>query len=74
MSSVAVTAPPRRRRRTSLILWAGAVLVGLHVAIGLLSLVWLPYDPNAFTAAGWRAPPGCTGSARTGSDATCSRS
>jgi peptide/nickel transport system permease protein len=49
MSSVAVTAPPRRRRRTSLILWAGAVLVGLHVAIGFLSLVWLPYDPNAFT-------------------------
>ncbi len=49
MSSVAVTAPPRRRRRTSLILWAGAVLVGLHVAIGLLSFVWLPYDPNAFT-------------------------
>lgn len=49
MSSVAITAPPRHRRRTSLILWAGAVLVGLHVVIGLLSLVWLPYDPNAFT-------------------------
>lgn len=48
MSITAVTAP-KRRSRASLTLWAGAILVGIHVVTGLLSLVWLPYDPNAFT-------------------------
>lgn len=48
MSTTAATAP-RRRSRASLTLWAGALLVGIHVVTGLLSLVWLPYDPNAFT-------------------------
>jgi peptide/nickel transport system permease protein len=36
------------KRKLSLTLWAGIVLVGLHVVVGLLTLVWLPYDPNAF--------------------------
>jgi len=49
MSTAAVTTPPRRQGKKSLTLWAGAILVGLHVVVGLLSLVWLPYDPNAFT-------------------------
>jgi peptide/nickel transport system permease protein len=44
--------------KLSLTLWAGIFLVGLHVVVGLLTLVWLPYDPNAFTGgrlegAGW---------------------
>ncbi len=34
----------------------GAVVVGLHVAIGLLTLVWTPYDPSAMTG-GRLAPP-----------------
>lgn len=42
------TSPPVRRAR-SLSLWVGAVLVGLHVVIALLTLVWTPYDPTAMT-------------------------
>ena len=34
-------------RRHSLTLWAGLILVGLHVVTGLLTLVWTPYDPTA---------------------------
>ncbi|WEK06225.1 MAG: ABC transporter permease [Candidatus Devosia phytovorans] len=49
MSTISAAAPPRRKSKKSLTLWAGAILVGLHVLVGLLSLVWLPYDPNAFT-------------------------
>ncbi len=49
MSTIAVTAAPRRKRATGWLLWLGVLLVGLHVLTGLLSLVWLPYDPNAFT-------------------------
>ncbi|GLQ53325.1 ABC transporter permease [Devosia nitrariae] len=40
---------PSRGRRHSVALRAGALLVGMHVFVGLLTLVWLPYDPNAFT-------------------------
>lgn len=49
MSTIYVTAAPRRKRTTGWLLWLGVLLVGLHVVTGLLSLVWLPYDPNAFT-------------------------
>jgi peptide/nickel transport system permease protein len=35
--------------RGSLTLWAGIVLVGLHVLVALLTLVWTPYDPTALT-------------------------
>jgi peptide/nickel transport system permease protein len=38
------TAP--RRSRGSFTLWLGIVLVGLHVVMGLLTLVWTPYDPT----------------------------
>lgn len=34
----------------------GAILVGLHVAVGLLTLVWTPYDPTAMTG-GRLTPP-----------------
>ena len=36
----------RARRRRSLILVAGLLLVGTIVLIALVSLVWLPYDPS----------------------------
>ncbi len=45
--TAAVNTVPRQRRRHSLTLYAGIALVGLHVVVGLLSLVWLPYDPTA---------------------------
>jgi peptide/nickel transport system permease protein len=35
--------------RGSLTLWAGVILVGLHVLVALLTLVWTPYDPTALT-------------------------
>ncbi len=34
----------------------GIILVGLHVVVGLLSLVWLPYDPTGMTG-GRLSPP-----------------
>ncbi len=37
----------------------GATLVGVHVVIGLMTLVWTPYDPTAMTG-GRLAPPSLT--------------
>ena len=45
-----------RRSAVSITLVAGLVLVGLHVVTGLVSLVWLPYDPSTMTG-GRLAPP-----------------
>lgn len=53
MSAVAANAP---RSRGSATLWLGLLLVGLHVAVALLTLVWTPYDPTALTG-GRLAPP-----------------
>jgi len=53
MSAAVATAP---RAQGSLTLWLGLVLVGLHVAVALLSLIWTPYDPTALTG-GRLAPP-----------------
>jgi len=53
MSAVTATAP---RSRGSLTLWLGLLLVGIHVAVALLTLVWTPYDPTALTG-GRLAPP-----------------
>jgi peptide/nickel transport system permease protein len=53
MSVVAASAP---RSRGSATLWLGLLLVGLHVAVALLTLVWTPYDPTALTG-GRLAPP-----------------
>jgi peptide/nickel transport system permease protein len=38
-------ARPARPGRRSLLLGIGLLLVGLHVAVALLTLVWTPYDP-----------------------------
>lgn len=53
MSAVVATA---RRSRGSLTLWLGLLLVCLHVAVALLTLVWTPYDATALTG-GRLAPP-----------------
>jgi len=43
-------------RWPNLTLTLGILLVGLHIAVGLLTLVWLPYDPTALTG-GRLSPP-----------------
>lgn len=48
-------AGPSRPDRPSLTLAAGLLLVGLHVLVALLTLVWTPYDPTAL--AGMRLEP-----------------
>ncbi|TKT76354.1 ABC transporter permease [Aquamicrobium sp. LC103] len=48
--------PARRGLRFSPTLTAGLILVGLHIAIALLTLFWTPYDP-ASTAGGRLEPP-----------------
>ena len=53
MSAVAASAS---RSHGSATLWLGLLLVGLHVAVALLTLVWTPYDPTALTG-GRLAPP-----------------
>ncbi|HTN63728.1 MAG TPA: ABC transporter permease [Devosia sp.] len=47
---------PPARGLDSLTLWAGLILVALHVVIGLLSLVWTPYDPTAMAGGRLEAP------------------
>ena len=42
--------------RVSPTILIGSTLVGLHVVVGLLTLVWTPYDPTAMTG-GRLAPP-----------------
>jgi len=55
MTVVGELAVPRRDRG-SLTLWAGAALVGLHVGIALLTLVWTPYDPTGMVGGRLEAP------------------
>lgn len=43
-------------KRPGLTLTIGVLLVGLHIVVGLLTLVWLPYDPTSMTG-GRLAPP-----------------
>ncbi len=43
-------------RNVSLTLWLGVVLVGLHVAVALLTLVWTPYDPTITAGGRLEAP------------------
>ncbi len=47
---------PKRRSYGSLTLWVGLALVGLHIAIGLLTLVWTPYDPTGMSGGRLEAP------------------
>lgn len=56
MTAVSQTAAPQRRYRGSLTLWVGLVLVGLHVVVGLLTLVWTPYDASAMAGGRLEAP------------------
>ncbi len=44
-----IIASPEGRRRRSWTFTIGAIIVGLHIAIGLLTLVWTPYDPAAMS-------------------------
>ena len=46
-------------RRGSLTLTVGLVLVGLHVAVALLTLVWTPYDPTGMTGGRARSAVTC---------------
>ena len=55
MSTATMTAPADKKSH-SLALKAGPLLVGLHVAIGLLTLVWLPYDPTAMAGGRLEGP------------------
>ncbi|SEC13902.1 ABC transporter permease [Nitratireductor aquibiodomus] len=43
-------------RRGSLTLTVGLVLVGLHVAVALLTLMWTPYDPTGMSGGRLEAP------------------
>jgi peptide/nickel transport system permease protein len=52
-ATTTATAPGRRH---SLTLWAGIILVGLHIIVGVLSLVWLPYDPTAMAGGRLEGP------------------
>jgi len=45
-----------RRTRRSLTLSIGLLLVGLHLAVALLTLVWTPYDPTGMTGGRLEAP------------------
>jgi peptide/nickel transport system permease protein len=56
MTAVSQTAAPQPRYRGSLTLWVGLVLVGLHVVVGLLTLVWTPYDASAMAGGRLEAP------------------
>ena len=51
-----ISLPPRQRTKRSYTLWLGAVLVGIHVLVALLTLVWTPYDPGSMTG-GRLTPP-----------------
>lgn len=53
-ADVQATVPPRRR--PSRTLRVGLVLVGLHLGIALLTLVWLPYDPTSTAGSRLEAP------------------
>lgn len=55
MSAVPIEATANRR--PSFTLAAGLTIVGLHVALALLTLAWTPYDPAAM-AGGRLEPPG----------------
>ena len=37
-------------------LWAGLALVGINLAVALLTLVWLPYDPTAMSGGRLKPP------------------
>lgn len=56
MSAVAADQARAVRRRRSLTLSAGIILVGIHLVIALLTLVWTPYDPTAMAGGRLEGP------------------
>ena len=52
----AIAAVPKRKSRRSWLLVIGLTLVGINVAIALLTLVWLPYDPSSTAGGRLEAP------------------
>lgn len=52
---IAQTAQSKRNRK-SLTLSIGVVLVGIHVVMGLLTLIWTPYDPTGMSGGRLEAP------------------
>ena len=56
MTTLAETVPERRSSHGSLTLWVGIVLVGIHVLVALLTLVWTPYDPTVTAGGRLEAP------------------
>lgn len=45
-----------RRRRRSPVLTIGLILVGIHIAVALLTLFWTPYDPSSTSGGRLEAP------------------
>lgn len=56
MTDAAPTLAPASAMRLTPAFLIGAILVGVHVVVGLMTLVWTPYDPTAMTG-GRLAPP-----------------
>ncbi|MEO8684709.1 MAG: ABC transporter permease [Devosia sp.] len=52
----AAAALPKRKSRRSWLLVIGLTLVGINVAVALLTLVWLPYDPSSTAGGRLEAP------------------
>lgn len=51
-----IATSPEGRTRRSLTFTIGAVVVGLHLVIGLLTLLWAPYDPTAMSGGRLEVP------------------
>ena len=51
-----IAAVPKRKSRRSWLFAIGLTLVGINVAVGLLTLVWLPYDPSSTAGGRLEAP------------------
>lgn len=62
-AGAATSTPPRRRsrRRIPVSLTIGGLIVATFVAIGLLTLVWTPYDAEAVSVSERLLPPGTEG-------------
>lgn len=56
MTAIDQIGPAKRRSWKSITLWVGIILVSLHVIVGLLTLVWTPYDPTAMSGGRLEAP------------------
>jgi peptide/nickel transport system permease protein len=51
-----IAASPEGKSRRSLTFTIGAIIVGLHLVVGLLTLIWTPYDPTAMSGGRLEAP------------------